>query len=248
MRRTPVICLLLCLLPAAPAAAQERPPLRATLAACESGPEAVQRFAVFTGSMPAHRGTVRMAMRFVLLERRSATDAWRRVSAPKWGRWNRSKPRRAGFIYTKRIERLQPATTYRAIVRFRWYDADGDVQSSAVRRTPLCEQPDQRPNLVVESLEAAGGATIGSEGRYRLTVVNNGRTPAAASVAGLAVENRGEATRDIARLAPGERVTVEVSAPACRPPDSVTVQLDARGQVDEADEQDNRLTVACPVA
>ncbi|HEV2727069.1 MAG TPA: hypothetical protein VGV34_02185, partial [Solirubrobacterales bacterium] len=68
MRRAPFVFLFLVLLAPAPAAAQERPKLAATLAACETGPDPEQRFAVFTGSMPAMKGTHHMSMRFDLEE------------------------------------------------------------------------------------------------------------------------------------------------------------------------------------
>src|SRR3712207_3182421 len=143
MRRAPFVFLLLLAL-AAPASAQERPKLAASLAACETGPDATQRFAVFTGSMPARPGTHRMSMRFDLESRGSDEAApAQRVAAPKLSRWNRSKPGVAGFIYTKRVTRLTPGCWYRAVVRFRWHDEKGRVQRSARRVTPFCHQPDQ---------------------------------------------------------------------------------------------------------
>jgi hypothetical protein len=119
MRRTFVVVLLLLVIAPAHVRAQERPPLRASLAACESGPQAGQRFAVFTASMPALAGTRQMSMRFDLMERRDgARRRWRRLTAPAFGRWDRSKePGAAGFIYTKRVERLSQAAEYRATVR-----------------------------------------------------------------------------------------------------------------------------------
>ena len=227
-----------------PALAQDGPPkLGATLAACETGPEAAQRFAVFTGAMPAMRGTRRMSMRFDLQERRGDEDASpEAVAAPKLSRWNRSKPGVAGFVYTKRVTRLAPGRWYRAVVRFRWHDARGRIQKSTKRVTPFCHQPDQRPNLELVSLGRA------KPGSYLVTIVNTGLTAAPASE--VAVEPRPETSsrREVPPLAPGERTTVVVDGEPCASGSVVVVQLDVQRAIDESREDDNRVESDCPPA
>ena len=246
MRRTPLVllALLLGLCPGAPARAQERPPLRATLAACESGPEAVARFAVFTGSMPALRGTRRMWMRFDLEERRRGARRWQRLRAPAFGRWDRSRePGASGFIYTKRVEQLKEAASYRAVVRFRWFDARGREQRQIRRITPPCEQPSQRPNLLVDALGIAPGPDA-STYRYLVTVVNDGLTAAGPFSLGL-VTDGGERVREVPGLAARGRTTVEIAGPRCAEMSTVTVKLDVRGDVAESDERDNGSNRLC---
>jgi hypothetical protein len=229
---------------AAPASGQdERPKLAATLAACETGTEPAQRFAVFTGSMPAMRGTHRMSMRFDLEERGNDEAASpQRVSAPRLSRWNRSKPGVAGFVYTKRVTRLAQGRWYRAVVRFRWHDARGRVRRTARRVTPFCHQPDQRPNLELVSL---GRARPGS---YLVTIVNTGMTAAPASAVELEPRPESEARHDVPPLAPGERTTVVVDAEPCEPRSVVAVRLDRDRVVDESREDDNRVESDCPPA
>ena len=237
MRRALVV-LLAALLPAAPAYAQEGPPpLRATLAACESGPDPSERFAVFTGSMPAAVGTRRMLMRFDLLQRREGARRWSRVRATAFGRWERSGERRAGFIYTKRVERLKQRHEYRAVVRFRWVREDGTVQRERRRRTPTCVQPWQRPDLRVELIEVL-------DGRYRVTVVNEGIVEARASTLGIVADGE-DLVHEVPALAAGERTTVEVAGPRCSPRSMVAVRVDVRGVVKESDERDNRSERPC---
>jgi hypothetical protein len=244
MRRTPLLVLLCLAVCAAPAAArQERLPLRASLAGCTSGPKGKDRVAVFTASMPAMAGTSRMRMRFDLLER-SSKRRWRRINAPGFTGWVQSKSRGAsGFVYTKRIERLRQGEVYRAVVRFRWYDAAGRLQRSAKRRTPVCEQPDQRADLRVDGLEVvpAGGGMA----RYLVTVVNDGLTAADDFTVGLTTPG-GDATREVAGLAPGDRTTVEIRAEACSSTDRVLATADLKDTVAEADERDNRYLTFCP--
>ena len=246
LRRTPfVVSVVLAL--AAPAGAQEPPPpLRATLAACEAGPQPAERFAVFTGSMPAIAGTARMWMRFDLLERRETSKRWRRLRAPALGRWERSKEAGAsGFIYTKRVERLKQRARYRAVVRFRWFDAHGRVQRETRRTTPVCVQPWQRPNLRIESVEVRP-ATDPAMARYLVTIVNDGLTAAGPFTVGLVVGAE-EDVRDVPGLAATGRTTLEIPGRRCDParPDRIAVQLDIRDVVRESSERDNRSDRAC---
>jgi hypothetical protein len=246
MRRAPfvVAALLLALCPASPAAAQERPPLRASLAACESGAGPAARFAVFTGSMPALAGTQRMSMRFDLMERPDRARRWRRVRAPAFGRWDRSRVAgAAGFIYTKRVERLKEGARYRAVVRFRWLDRRGRVQRSARRTTAVCSQPFQRPNLAVEAVAIAPGPDAATY-RYLVTVVNGGRTAASPSRLGL-VTDAGDAVREVPALPPGGRTTVELVQRRCTEGSRLQVTLDLDRAVGESDEGDNASSWPC---
>lgn len=251
MRRAPFVFLVLGLLAPAPALAQERPKLAASLAACETGPDAAQRFAVFTGSMPARKGTHRMSMRFDLQEVDPAPAAAggqpaaampERVAAPKLSQWNRSKRDVAGFVYTKRVTRLEQGRWYRAVVRFRWHDRRGRVQRSARRVTPFCHQPDQRPNLALEAFSRP------RPGAYLVTIVNTGMTAAPASTVSVEPRPETDFQRAVPPLAPGERTSVVVEADPCAPSSVVVVQLDRHGVVDESREDDDRVELACPPA
>lgn len=243
MGRTPFLSLALLLALAAPAAAADPPPLAATLAGCNVGPKQSERFAVFVGSMPARAGTARMAMRFDLLERRQrGTAGWRVIHAPRFGRWQRSKRGKSGFIYTKRVEGLREGAEYQAVVKFRWYDADGRLLGEQRRRTASCVQPDQRPDLRVESLTVTAGS--GGDARYAVTIVNDGLTAAGAFDVGLTTADR-DVVRSAPGLAAGERTTIEITAPACAPGDRLQVQVDVKGDVAESDERDNGSVRLC---
>jgi hypothetical protein len=182
-------------------------------------------------------------MRFDL-EERTAKRRWRRIHAPGFTGWVRSKSSGAsGFAYTKRIERLRQGRTYRALVRFRWYDEDGELQRSATRRTTECDQPDQRPDLRVESMEVLPAS--GGDARYAITVVNDGLTAADAFTVGLTTPG-GDAAREVAGLAAGDRTTVELRAGACSPTDRGQADVDVKDTVGEADERNNRYLTFCP--
>jgi hypothetical protein len=141
MRRLLVLIVLPAVLAPAAASAQDRPPLRAELLRCRTGDTAATRTATFRAGMPTARGTRRMAMRFQLRERRAGANDFRPVRVPHWAGWERAEPRARGFVFTRRVDSLRPGAAYRALVVFRWYDADGDVQREARRLTELCAQP-----------------------------------------------------------------------------------------------------------
>jgi hypothetical protein len=191
--------------------------------------------------MPAKTGTVRMAIRFDLFERVPGA-AWKRIAAPEFGRWERSQPLRAGFVWTKRVERLRDGAEYRSSVRFRWYAARGRLQSETRRTTPVCRQPDRRADLAVESVAIAPAAD-GRSARYAVTVVNTGQTAAGPFDVGLSAAS--DAVRSVPGLEAGERTTVEVTGAPCTGTDAVTATADVRDAVDESDERDNAFRRLC---
>lgn len=239
MRRVAATAVFLAFLGASAPAHAQTPPLAAELTTCETGAEADERFAVFSGSMP-REGAAVMAMRFQL-QQRLPGGAWERLSVEGWGDWIRAAKRGVpGFIYTKRLERLTAPGRFRAVVTFRWSDRDGSVLRSAKRFTDDCRQPDWRADLRVRRVtldEQAGTA--------RVVVRNAGRGVAEAFAVHAA---RGDLIRGrtLAGLPAGERATLTLRVGRCAPGESVTVTLDPEDAVAEAAEDNNVLVVACP--
>lgn len=243
MRRIALVGSLLALAGGAVALAQ-KPQLAAKLVACETGPEAADRFAVFTGSMPTDTGVAAMAMRFVLFERLPGSG-FVRVSLPNWGVWAKTTKRNApGFIFTKRVEQLASPAAFRAVVSFRWYDAKGKLLRAARRTSETCIQPDQRPDLHVQRVIFPKGKEP-----TKIVVRNRGRSAAgqfgveASRTTANAPVNTGTT---VSGLLAGEQTTVALRLGRCRAGDDVTVSLDKAGLVDEVHEDDNVVTVACP--
>lgn len=241
MRR--LVAAILTLLVVAPASAladPDRPLLRARVVTCATGPTADDRFAVFSGSMPAIPGAARMEMRFDLLQRHSGMLGYARVPLPRWGHWEHTERRGiAGFIFTKRVEQLAAPATYRAVVRFRWFDAHGDVLRTARRTSGACRQLDQRPDLEVGDLLAA------PDGGYLVEVRNDGRTDAPPFLMALGVA-AGNGTTQVNTLLAGEQRTVPLTAPRCAPGELVRIALDTTDAVEEADEADDAVARPCP--
>jgi hypothetical protein len=216
------------------------PPLAAKLATCQTGATPRDRFAVFTGSMPAMAKATTLAMRFELLERTPAGGSFARVDLPRWGVWEKtSKARVPGFIFTKRVEQLAAPAAYRARLTFRWTDRRGRVLRTAQRLSPVCHQPDPRPDLHVKAvrLPATGPASV--------VVANRGRSAAGAFAVQMARAGL-SLTKRVPGLAAGDRETVSFRIGRCTAGEPVTVTLDPEGVVGEAKEADDVVTVPCP--
>ena len=212
------------------------PPLAASVSACETGPDPADRFAEFSASMP-REGAAIMGMRFVLYEKLPG-GRFVRVSLPNWEEWERTgKAKVPGFVFTKRVEELATPASFKAIVTFRWYDDEGGVLRTTRRTTEVCKQPDWRPDLVIDR------AVFTSDGRARVTVANRGRTAAAPFRVTMGVADSLSSAL-ATPLAAGERRTLTMAR--CRGPEQAVFTVDAAGAVDEADEGDNVLVVACP--
>lgn len=217
-------------------AGAQAPRLAAKLVACESGARAGDRFAVFNGAMP-REGAAAMAVRFDL-EQRLPGGRFARVRLARWGRWERTAKEGApGFIVTKRVERLAAPAQFRAVVGFRWYDAAGRVIRSARRTSPICRQPDWRPDLRVESVTFTAGR------RAEALIVNRGRAPSGPFAVSMGAGNW-IVSRDVESLPAGQRRTVTLWR--CAAPEQAVVTVDADGRVAERREDDNALRVACP--
>lgn len=219
--------------------------LKAALATCETGATAVERFAVFKASMPRVKRAERMELRFDLLQRRPGDDDFVRLAVPKFGVWERAEPRVSAFLVAKRVNALAAPATYRVLVRFRWFAADGSVLRRSERRSKVCRQPDPRPDLVFDSVSAQE-TDDPQQARYAVVVRNAGRGDMTSSAGvSLTIGERRFPTRTLSLLASGETDTVSFLAPRCNDATPLELSLDPAGVVEEAGERNNLLSVPC---
>jgi hypothetical protein len=248
MQRTSILALLALTAlagPIGPAQAAGKPPLAAKLVACTTGEEPAARAATFTGSMPALSGTDHVEMRFTLLQRRGSGGPFRPVDVPDWAAPETSEPGRPGFVFTKRIGRLLAPAAYRARVAFAWYDAKGHVQRRTRRTTPVCLQPDPRPNLMVGKVTAAGQG--GGEAAYAVTVINDGGATALPFWVTLTVGDRTLGPVTIGPLAPGTAEVATLTGARCALGTTIGVAVDVDRAVDESRRDDDVVQRPCPV-
>ena len=192
-----------------------------------------ERAAEFEARMSRAPGAARMTMRFLLEKRSAGSLRYRRVSAPGFSRWTSS--RAARYVFTRRVEALEGPARYRAQVRFRWLDADGQVIARDRAWSRSCRQPDHRPNLKLAALQVLGK-------RYVATVTNTGRSASGGFQLELTVDGVAKSVA-VGSLEPGQTRQVEVQAAGCGT--MATAFADPLDLLDERSETDNRRTITC---
>jgi hypothetical protein len=198
-----------------------------------------ERAAVFEARMGEVSGAVRLKMRFTLQVRKRGQKAFHRVAAPGFRSWSTAQAGATSWVFTRRVEGLLGPARYRAMVRFQWLDADGEIIAHAKRFSRACRQPDHRPNLKLNALTRTG------RHRYLAVVVNNGRTESGPFELQLAVGERLLDAVTVDSLAPGARMQVTLHGPRCATGSSATATADPLDAVDERSEADNAFTFLC---
>jgi hypothetical protein len=231
--------------PAAAAVAQAPPSVSARLTDCAAALDPAERFLVAEGRMRRAGGAARMAMRFELQVRTPSRPGYTAVRAPGFGAWNAARPASRQFVYSKRVENLGAPAVYRMVVRFRWYDAAGRRLASARRVSPVCRQPDLRPDLAPARVDVGPGPTPETR-RYAVPLRNAGPTASGAFGVVLTVGGRALPAQAVPGLAAGRRTELRWTGPACSAGETIAVRVDADGAVDESDEADNDLVRGCP--
>jgi CARDB len=221
---------------ATPAVGDTRPPANVKLGACSID----SRSALFIARMRQVTGSDRMWLRFKLFEK--GDSGFRPLKAPGLGRWRKSKPGVGAFAYKQAVKGLEAGSLYRAVVDFRWLDADGNVVQTLRRHSPACRQFDVLPNLTSQPL---AGKALRQEGvvRYRILVANEGIATATGIPVRLTVDGDVVDTVTIDELAPAERVVIGITGPKCT--ESVRVDVDPDGVIVESSEGDNTDTLPC---
>ena len=167
------------------------------------GGSAKERFVEFRGVMRQVAGSETMWMRFGLQER-LGDRPFARTRVPGLSAWRKSRPGVLRFVHRQRVLGLAEGSKYRARVRFRWYDADGNLVKETVRRSPSCRQGGELPNLVVKQIRARPVAGPPGVQRYEVRVVNRGGAAVAGADLALAVDAAALDTVAVGSLEPGE--------------------------------------------
>ena len=167
-----------------------------------------------------------MWMRFTLQER-APEGRFATVRAPGLGVWRKSRVGVAGFAYRQRVVDLAQGSSYRAVVRYRWYSRTGKRLRSASRT----HRSAARAGCPTCRWRASTATRVeGSPGtvRYVVRVANRGRAGASGVAVSLAVDGGVIDTPVIGTIDPGETRRAVVNGPAC------TTSLEAEADPGEA--------------
>lgn len=198
--------------------------------------------ALFYARMRSVPGSVRMKLRFTLLER-AGGRAFEKVGAPELAHWRKSSPGVSAFGYHQEVRGLHEGSTYRASVRYRWYDQAGQVVKRMRRRSRPCKQFTTLPNLRVQLVGAQRTAKAAAIWRYDVRLRNAGRLAAVGVPVQLAVDGAVIDTLTVDRLEPGESRLVRFRGPGCQ--QGYTAVADPDGTIPETNELDNQASAGC---
>jgi hypothetical protein len=246
VKRTAFVLLALLALTAAPGAHAGEPAARVVMTACTAGLKPQDRTVTYEGLMRRISGTRRMQMRFALQVRARGATKWTGLKGPGLGVWVTSNRGVARYSFSKRIENLGAAASYRVGVRFRWLDAKAKKIDDELVTSKTCRQPDLRPDLTAKRIDVE---KVGDPARRRYVVVvrNDGASAAGAFDVALDLPSRVPlADQHVVDLGAGASTLVSFEGPRCDAGDMLTATVDPGSLVAEADERDNVLVAPCP--
>lgn len=135
----------------------------ATLKECVTAAAQHERSVTFMGQMTILPGAVQMTMRIDLEERQPGGAGFRRVSVAGnagLGAWRIAQSGVKIFKDVKQVSDLAAGAEYRALVRYRWIDAQGNVLWRAMRHTPVCHEPAPEAPASAESPPASAAGRV----------------------------------------------------------------------------------------
>jgi hypothetical protein len=218
---------------------------------CQTALDPPARAVDVTAVMRPVTGTVRMAVQFVLLQRPAGALGFSSVAGPGLGSWvapsDPTLGRRAADVWIIKhpVADLDAPAAYRIQVTFRWTGAKGRVLGMMVRTSRSCQQPELRPDLVVQGVSVSSDPSHPALDNYLVTLANTGASAAGPFTLQLA---DGSVVKDktINRLGPRTSRTFQFTGPACDASSPPTVTADPSDQVDVSSRSGASLAVSCP--
>jgi len=192
--------------------------------------------AMFQGQVSAYR-KLKMQMRFTLQVATPEAPRFRRVVAAGFGEWI-TAPAVRKYTYDKTVEGLLVPASYRMVVDFRWRDARTRTVRSERSISPVCRQPDLRPDLVLRDVRA-------DRDGYVAVVFNRGKQAAGAFDVDFLRNGKAIGSTRVLGVAPGTSVDVFLPGSRCGEGEELLAVVDPLSEVDEANEDNDDFKVAC---
>jgi len=208
---------------------------------CQTGAKPSQRWATFHARMSAIPGSGRMSMRFVLLQNTGSKNAPLTRAPLKSLPWHSSHRGVKHFGFSQKITKLEPGSSYRVRVQFRWSDGAGHPLLRTRRTSGACVQGGGLPNLRVTSVTISPGSSDAAR-TYNVTMDNAGKAVAQNFAVALFVDGALVDTTQIDRLDTLASRIVTFSGQPCH---RLRAVVDYTHSVRETNESDNALSTTC---
>ena len=180
-------------------------------------------------------------MRFVLLQKTGSKNAPLTRAPLKSLPWHSSHRGVKHFGFSQRITKLEPGSSYRVRVQFRWSDGAGHPLLRTRRTSGACVQGGGLPNLRVTSVTISPGSSDAAR-TYSVTVDNAGKGVAQNFAVALFVDGALVDTTQIDRLDTLASRIVTFSGQPCH---RLRAVVDYTHSVRETNESDNALSTTC---
>lgn len=217
---------------------------------CRRAVDPEARKIAVTAVMRPIPGTLRMAMRFELLQRTRGHSGATPVAGPKLGEWiTPSHDPTLGqqpddrWMVRHPVRGLDAPARYRLLVQFRWTGAGGRVLATVSRLSRSCSQPVLAPDLAVLGFDRRG-AVVANLGRTNAGAFDVAMSVGAGGGSGAGAQQ--SATATVLGLAPGARQRVRFRGIACPAGSPVTIVADPDGRIPDPDRSNNTLSSTCP--
>jgi hypothetical protein len=237
--------------PASAAATIKVPRDTLTGFACQRALDPPSRSVSVKAVMRPVTGTRALSLKFDVLEKQAGTTR-ALTGAGDLGVWLSPKDptlgRRPGDVWelTKAVSNLDAPASYRFRITFRWLGADDRVLATAVRHSSRCAQPELRPDVLVKSVAVTAIAHRPHRELYTAVIANRGASSAGPfQVLFAPGDSSASQTRTVIHIAAHSARRLSFVGPLCTAASPPTVVADANDQVDDANRNNNALTVTC---
>jgi hypothetical protein len=226
-------------------------PPRASLKSplCVTAMDPVSRAISITAVMRPVSGTMKMQLKFDLLRRTGIGHPFTRVHGGDLNTWLSPTDPTLGqhpsdkWNLIKQVVDLKAPATYRFRVSFRWLGTKARVLGTATRNSPICFEPELRPDLQVRTIDVRAVTGRTNVDAYIALIRNVG----ASATGPFDVQfSDGDVlrTRAVADLAAHSSTKVTFIGPLCTA-GTATVTADPTDTVDDLNRANNALSVVC---
>ncbi len=220
---------------------------------CQQSVNPVGRGVAVSAVMRPLKGTRKLALRFELDMRTKAGGPWSSVPGGDLGTWlrpgNATLGQRPGdvWIVNKSVNELAAPAAYRYRVSFRWTGTKNRTLGTAVRTSATCNQPELRPDLLVQVIDVLPISGHPRLNLYVATIANRGATTARGFRVQFASASQ-SLSHTIKVLKAHTKATVAFRGPACATTAPISITVDPDGVVNDYDRTNNTKTVDCSSA